>query len=59
MINIEVDGETYRILDKKYYDHMEWTYPKDEKGFLHVDPFEYAEWVKKNATKITNNSVAA
>ena len=52
MITVHVDGESYRILDKKYYDHIEWAYPKDEDGFLIINAREFAEWIKSNSTKI-------
>lgn len=59
MITVYVDGEPYRILDKKYYDHIEWSYPKDEDGFLKINALEFADWIRKNATKIGTTEVIA
>lgn len=61
MITVHVDGEPYRILDKKYYDYIEWAFPKDPDGFLIINASEFADWIKRNSTKIgtTDESLAA
>ena len=59
MMIIHVDGESYSILDKKYYDHITWAYPVDSEGFLIIDPREFADWIKNNSTKISVTETVA